>query len=259
MQRGRYVVYVQPILTFVSRSEDRCWTCLTPPEARTPIERTVSGFAAVADGVDLAYKDLGRSWLSVRDSPDAGLITLEAISKLNEPVFSHLNTFAQVEFAGHQDLMVTFSPCPDQRIAVVHSDYPTGAPARFAYFDEADGKFCVREAASGEKGPFVTLAEGKMKRGDPLTMTLYDQDRAVSELTLHDWAAQAGMQLSPTAGYGLPVNAIEFSIDGDSDRASAGMWITLAATSVGRGWDSVGHAAGTYRNRVTVRRVDEGR
>jgi hypothetical protein len=116
--------------------------------------------------------------------------------------------------------------------------------------------FRVVQARSAEKGPFTTLAEGRMNRADALTMTFYDQDRAVYEVTLRDWAAQAGVQLSPTAGYRLPVNAIEFSIDGDNDRASAGMFITLAATSVGRGWDSVGHAAGTYRNRVTVRRVE---
>jgi len=28
------------------------------------------------------------------------------------------------------------------------------------------------------------------------------------------------------------------------------------ATSVGRGWDSVGHGAGTYRDRVRVRVID---
>ena len=31
------------------------------------------------------------------------------------------------------------------------------------------------------------------------------------------------------------------------------VWITLAATSVGRGWDAVGHRAGTYRNRLEIR------
>src|SRR5207244_10643514 len=109
------------------------------------------------------------------DSPDAGFIKLEAISKLDGPVFSHLNTYGQIEFAGHQDLVVSMPPCPDKAIAVTHSDYPVGAPARFAYFNEPGGKFRIAEASSGEKGPFKTLAEGKMTRSDPLTITLIDQ------------------------------------------------------------------------------------
>lgn len=28
--------------------------------------------------------------------------------------------------------------------------------------------------------------------------------------------------------------------------------VTLSATSIGRGWHSVGHSAGTYRNRVEL-------
>jgi hypothetical protein len=111
------------------------------------------------------------------------------------------------------------------------------------------------QARKAEKGPFTTLGEGKLARGQPLAMTFRDQGRPLFEVTLDDWSAQAGVQTSPTAGYGLPVNAIEFSLDGDSDRSAAGVWITLAATSVGRGWDSVGHAAGTYRNRMRVRTI----
>ncbi len=164
----------------------------------------------------------------------------------------------ELTISGHRKLSVSFSPCAGSRVEFKPFSIQGSAPSRAAYLDRG-GTFRVVQARTAEKGPFTTLAEGKMNRGDPLTMTLYDQDRAVFELTLRDWAAQAGVQLSPTAGYGLPVNAIEFSIDGESDRASAGMWITLAATSVGRGWDSVGHAAGTYRNRVTVRRLEENR
>lgn len=48
------------------------------------------------------------------------------------------------------------------------------------------------------------------------------------------------------------MNAIEFQrIDKRENEAPASqIWITLAATSVGRGWDCVGHHAGTYRNRM---------
>ena len=61
-------------------------------------------------------------------------------------------------------------------------------------------------------------------------------------------------QLSPTAGWGVPVNAIEFSLSpyDHSPTGPASIFITLAATSVGRGWDCVGHSAGAYRNRITI-------
>jgi hypothetical protein len=48
------------------------------------------------------------------------------------------------------------------------------------------------------------------------------------------------------------VNAIEFSLEGDAPGSEAALFITLAGTSVGRGWDTVGHAAGTYRNRMRI-------
>jgi hypothetical protein len=48
------------------------------------------------------------------------------------------------------------------------------------------------------------------------------------------------------------MNAIEFSRDNDRETSPASVFVTLAGTSVGRGWDSVGHTAGTYRNRTTI-------
>jgi hypothetical protein len=54
-------------------------------------------------------------------------------------------------------------------------------------------------------------------------------------ITLDDWAAQAGRSLSPIEGWGLPVNAIEFSQISDpaSGSAPVAIWVTLACTSVG--------------------------
>jgi hypothetical protein len=254
MQRGPYVFGLLPLLNFTSRSEDRCWTCLMPAERRIPVERTLTGFARVEGGVDLAYKDLGRSWLSVRDSPDAGFITLEAISKLSEQVFSHLNQSCQFQFAGHRDLELIFSTSPEQNIALTHFDYPIGDPARFAYFE--GGALRVCEAASGEKGPYKTLAQGKIARGDPLTITLVDQNVKILRVTLFDFTEEASTALSPTAGWGVSQNAIEFSLDTADKSSTAVFFVTLAGTSVGRGWDSVGHAAGTYRNRMKIEWVD---
>lgn len=254
LNRGRVTLAVQPLLTFISRSPDRCWTLFASREQRDGPRRRLVHLERTAEGARLVHRNDTTSWMDVgvRD----GALEVDAWTHLASPIYSHLNTSTELTISGHRKLSVSFSPCAAARIEFKPFSIQGSAPSRAAYLDR-DGTFRVVQARTAEKGPFTTLAEGKMNRGDPLRMTLYDQDRAVFELTLRDWAAQAGVQLSPTAGYGLPVNAIEFSIDGESDRASAGMWITLAATSVGRGWDSVGHAAGTYRNRVTVRRLDE--
>ena len=83
-------------------------------------------------------------------------------------------------------------------------------------------------------------------------ITLWDEGRAVGRLSFLDWSAQVSTQLSPTAGWGVPENAIEFSLAGDEPSSPASLFITLAATSVGRGWNSVGHAAGSYGNRIMV-------
>ena len=71
-------------------------------------------------------------------------------------------------------------------------------------------------------------------------------------IVLADWSAQADTTLSPTAGWGVPVNAIEFSLSADAPSSPASIFVTLAATSVGRGWDCVGHRPGTYRNRIRL-------
>ena len=160
---------------------------------------------------------------SVRD----GLLNIDARTQLTTPIYSHLNTFTELTISGHRKLAVSFSPCPNS--ASNSSPSRSRAVRRLRSLPDRNGIFRVVQARRAEKGPFTTLAEGKLGRSDPLTMTLYDQDTPVFEITLADWAAQAGVQVSPTAGYGLPVNAIEFSIDGETDRASAGMWIALAA------------------------------
>jgi hypothetical protein len=85
-----------------------------------------------------------------------------------------------------------------------------------------------------------------------LGITLFDGDRPAARIALLDWSAQLGTQLSPTAGWGLPVNAIEFVREGDAPGSLAVFYVTLAGTSVGRGWDSVGHREGLYRNRIRI-------
>ena len=139
---------------------------------------------------------------------------------------------------------------------LVPIDYPFGRPARLAYLDRF-GIFRVVEAETGEKGPFRTLARGPLARDEPLSITFFDEGRRRAKITLEDWARQTDTRLSPTAGWGVPVNAIEFSSSGDDAQSPASIFVTLAGTSVGRGWDCVAHAAGIYRNRILLEQVSD--
>jgi hypothetical protein len=180
----------------------------------------------------------------------------DIVVEVPEVVHSHLNSYTTLILTGHESLTVTFSPCPGEPIDVLPSDYPIGQPTRFATLLPGH-RFAILEASSGEKGPFKTLAEGRLTRGESLTMTFRDNGEPVAELTLADWSAHASVEPSPTAGWGVPQNAIVFTIEGDRRDAPAAVFVTLAGTGVGRGYDTVAHSPGRYRNRLTWQWSDE--
>jgi len=246
---------VKPLLRFISRSPDGCLSILAPAPLREPPDSRLVSAVQKGNGLNLRYRADYEASLQV--GPDVGNepIVLEATAHLTRPIDSHLNSFCDIEVSGHRRLSLSFSPCPNRRVEVLPTDYPAGRPLRFAYMD-ASNRFHVVEATSGEKGPFRELAGGPLDRSESLTLTFYDDDAAIARLTLDDWPAQADATLSPTAGWSAPVNAIEFSLSGDDAGSVAGIYISLAGTSVGRGWDTVGHAAGTYRNRVHIETLD---
>jgi hypothetical protein len=201
------------------------------------------------DSAVFHYSDYSAVMIPSLDAP--GRAEFTAFSRLDEDTYSHLNSFCVLTIRGGHQTALAFSPCPDDRIDVFPFDYPAGRPARFAYWD-AEQQFHVVEARSGEKGPFRTLAAGHLERGEPLTLFIYDEAAMVAKVALDDWSAQASTDLSPTAGWRVPMNAIEFFRLGEQESDPVAIYVTLAGTSVGRGWDTVGHRAGTYRNRITI-------
>ncbi len=251
VKAGALTLALQPLLQFLSRSPDGCLTLLAPSALREVTELRMKSSSQDAGRAEIRYGADYEAVLAVDPGPDEGPVVLEATARLPRPIYSHLNSFCDLEVSGHRRLSLSFSPCRGRRFEVRPFDYPTGRPLRLAYRD-AEGWFRVVEASSGEKGPFRELAKGRLGRSDPLAMTLHDGETAVARVVLDDWASQTGTAPSPTAGWGLPVNAIEFSLGGDAPGSPAGIYFTLAGTSVGRGWDSVGHRAGTYRNRMRV-------
>ena len=253
---GRVTVSVRPLLEFESVSPDRCWTIFTPRSYRPMSRLKFVGTRGDVQGWYGYQASFVEHLLHVEPTAGGTGVLVEAFSRLARPVYSHLNTFCELTISGHRQIMLSFSPCEEARIEALPTDYPVGRPARFAYVD-AGGIFHVVEAQSAEKGPFRTLGQGLLGNA-PLRITIYDEDRAVCRLRIDDWARQAGRQLSPTAGWGVPVNTLEFSRLDDNPTASVWLWMSLSSTSVGRGWDSVGHTAGTYRNRFSVEPASEG-
>jgi hypothetical protein len=241
---------VDPLLTFHSRSPDRFWTLFAPRAFHGAPARSLSGWQAHSNGIHTVYTGFGTDHVEAARTTNE-TVELTAFTRLAESVHSHLNTFTEVSITGHQRLSLRFSPCPDSPIEVPFMEYPRGRPARLAYLDPQGG-FHVVQATSGEKGPFHPLASGRLDRGQPLTITILDRDQPVAFLTLLDWSSQASTDLSPTAGWGLPQNAIEFSLSDLDPSSPAALFITLASTSVGRGFDSVSHTRGTYRNRIRI-------
>ena len=221
---GTLRLNVDPRLHFTQASRSRFWSAWSPDDARD---------------------SLGPATMVT--STDAGVTLIDSTRTLSEPVFAHLDAFARIEVWRARQLRVRIAE-GTAPVEVVPSDYPSGRPLHFLAWD---GELLrAYEASSAEKGPFRELVRTPLRRGDPLVLELLDGDVSQCRVTLLDFTAQASTELSPTAGYGLPQNAIELHT---SDQAPA-YWLhfSLAATSIGRGFDVVGHAPGTYRNRIRV-------
>lgn len=251
---GAVTLTLAPMLAFHSRSPDGCWTLLARLADRVGPHWVTTTVESSDRRVRIGY--LGGDEVHVLEvaTDDGSIFRVDSTSSLPRTVWSHLNSFTELTIIGHRRLFVAFSPAADARFEVMPMDYPVGRPVRFAYLD-GHGTFHIAEAHSAEKGPFTDLAVGRLARGDPMTVTLFDEETPKFRLTFDDFTAQASTELSPTAGWGVTQNALQFALSGDAPGAMASVFFTLASTSVGRGFDSVGHAPGVYRNRIRVERL----
>jgi hypothetical protein len=247
MTCGGVTIHCSPLVSFDRISPDGFWSLFAP---RKPANRKLQRSDAGSGTFDFNYSD--GSTIKLLGRTATREVELTANSIVAQDAYSHLNSYCTFDISGHKKLSLAFSPCVESKIEVPTADYPFGRPARFAYVD-AEENFHVVEATSGEKGPFRTLALGKLRRDEPLTITICDDGKPVASVEMGDWSRQLSTTLSPTAGWGVPVNAIEFRRDDSPADAPVNIWVCLAATSVGRGWDCVGHRAGVYRNRLRLR------
>lgn len=248
---GKGTLHVNPHLTFHSRSPDRTWSLLAPPDARA--RRQLSRFEKTKTGFRAVYKDENEEYsVNAERDPKNNILDIEAIAKLDEPVYSHLNTFTTLRL--EVDASVAFGPTGNTRYEILAPDSPEGKRMKLATLAH-DRTFRVVQAQNDEKGPFTEIGVGTMKRDEPLVIELRpkeeNQEKGADKgckITLQDWASQLSTEPSPTAGYGLAQNSIQLFKRGKE----AIILFMLAETGPGRGWDSVGHTAGVYRNRIHV-------
>lgn len=249
VERDRYSLRLAPLLTFTSRSPDRGWTLFASDLDRCGPTRRYLASEANALSYLAAFGPQERARVALTVAREA--LEIEGQVAVEEAVYSHLNSFTTVQFVGHRSLRLEFSACPGQLVEPLPHDYPVGRPLRLATLDE-QGRFRIVEATSAEKGPFASLAEGTLAQGEPLTITLHDEGKPRLTITFDDWSSQLSAEPSPTAGWGMPQNAISFTRQNEAPTSIVTLELTLANTSVGRGFESVGHSAGVYRNRVHV-------
>ncbi len=247
LKANKSTLEVYPLLGFGSRSPDRCWTIFASSRHRKGPSRKLLGTQTKEKVWSAFYQSDFSSILSVNVKYPK-LVTLESTSHLTKPIYSHLNGYCSITLTEtySKPVSILFSPCPDTPIEVKPADYPIGQPVHSAFLNE-DG-FHVVQATKKEKGPFTKLASGPLTRGEPVSLTFVVDGSPIFRVKLNDWSRQASIDLSPTAGWGFPMNSITLWPRRDGCYVS----IALAETSIGRGWDSVGHKEGTYRERMQV-------
>lgn len=234
---GHGTVTLAPLLTFQDASDDGFW-----PMGHTPTTERATERPAL-DG------PLRRASLQL-EVLDGGTLLLDAATLVPKPTASHLNRFTDVVAVGFVAPRLSFGPTGSTSFAVEPFDYPRGRPAQFGAL-LSSGDFAVLRATNAEKGPFHELARGPLPRGAPLSVTLFDGDAPQCRLTWLDYSAQADVTLSPAAGEGVPVNVVQFGKPA-SDESKVVIMMSLAATGIGEGLDTVLHAKGVYRNRVLI-------
>lgn len=219
LQSSGRTLLVQPILTFYDSAPEGGWALSVAPELQDA-------------GVQVTRRD--------------STTRIDAWTHLPRPVFSHLNSYSELIVSGIRRPRVSFAGLPAEDVPSLED------PALFASWD---GAFVVRRAWRGEKGPFEQVDQVPMARAAPLEILLSEGQEPVLRVRWLDWTRQASVELSPTAGWGVPVNALEIWRD---EQGTVQVFLSLAATSVGRGLNTVGHAAGIYRNRIEVEWTGEG-
>ena len=128
---GSLSLTIQPLLTFEAGSKDGYWSILAPSGDRAgPEPRLRRSVRDDEQSCALAFDFLGHGPAALRARADAGTgaITIDATTCLEKLVYSHLNSYCDIEVRGQRRLALEFSPCPGVPVEVRRYDYPVGRP-----------------------------------------------------------------------------------------------------------------------------------
>ncbi len=229
-------VDVLPFLSFESTSRDGFWPRAGPPDIlEGPPEATLCALQVEAQ--------------------DGGL-TLEASTELPHAVHSHLNRFLELQLRGFDAPTLAFDALGPTPFPLKPFDYPHGRPAHFAVVTEG-GELRVARGSDAEKGPFVELGRGLVPSDGVLSLALLDGAVHIAHVDVDGFVAQADLGPSPTAGFGMPANVLQFGVPPRQPPGEATpvgvLHLSLAESGIGEGLDTVTHAAGRYWLRVALR------
>jgi hypothetical protein len=236
---GKDHVRVRPLLTFEGRSPDATTTILAPPDALAP-RRRFNAFIKEKDGFRAHYTDDGETTFTA--TKDGKGLEIEAVTRLDAPVYARVSAFTTI----HAPFRASILLGPFEKPI----DVDEGVES-FAYLGSDLALHVARlepEASGGT--PYREVGRGKLARDEALAIELRRADGATGtcRLTFKDWTTQLSTEPSPSAGFGIPQNAIQLSRKAND----TAIVLSLATASIGRGSATVGHTAGTYRNRIRV-------
>src|SRR5262249_38371848 len=100
-RHGDLRIVIAPLLSFESRSPDRCWTVFASGRDRIGPRRRLTAIQRTSDHVRLGFDDPEGNTFAEQVWLQEDKLFIEAFNALPVPVYSHLNTFAQVTMTGH--------------------------------------------------------------------------------------------------------------------------------------------------------------
>jgi hypothetical protein len=256
-------LYISPYLSFSSLAQDGLWAIAGNRDVSGVVLREVQR-GRLVDGPALQVRWEGQSlrgWLrpgdlagelriSRRRTVDGSVeFQVTTITRVARQLDAHQADYVDVSWSGLQPLSLALGPEPGYPLVPTESDYPFGRPLTFLSV-LPEGVDLMR-ASSAEKGPFTRLAH--WLRHDPV-VRIHAAGQLVCTFVLEGFVAQASPELSPTAGWGMPVNSIVVEATAFRDQQPTGVWVgyTLADTGLGRGYHTVGTAPGTYVSTLRI-------
>lgn len=192
----------------------------------------------------LAGPDSIAATIEVEVDLQTGRITIDATTRLHLPVSVHSASLCWIR------LLKIPSPRPltfgvGDGLDAMPQPRAADRPPKQLEFAVAEGEVIrFLRAKSGDEGPYETRDVGPFDH-----WILIPGQSEPLLLVLPDWAGQASLRPSRTAGHGLPENSLQYW----HQKGGINLLFDLASTRIGPGRMSTQLPAGTYRNRIVIR------